>query len=61
MANGEKVTATSNAKVATRPHGPDQVRTIEDLREKIKEVRARVEEANKPTGPLGIFGLTTST
>jgi hypothetical protein len=61
LANGDEVTATSNAKVTTRPHGPEQVRTLEDLREKIKEVRARVEEADKPTGPLGIFGLTTST
>jgi hypothetical protein len=61
LGDGDKMTPTPNGKPATRPHGPDQVRTIEDLREKIDEVRARVDEASKPTGPLGIFGLTTST
>jgi hypothetical protein len=55
------VTATSPTNVTDLPPGPEQVRTIEDLRAKIKEVQARVEEADKPTGPLGLFGLTTST
>jgi hypothetical protein len=48
-------------KPATTPPGPQPVRTREELHAKIEEVKARVEEASKPTGPLGVFGLTTST
>ena len=55
------MTVASPTTVTDLPPGPEQVRTIEDLRAKIKEVQARVEEADKPTGPLGLFGLTTST
>lgn len=61
LAERKDVTATSPTSATDLPPGPEQVRTIEDLRAKIKEVRARVEEADKPTGPLGLFGLTTST
>jgi hypothetical protein len=37
-----------------------QVRTSEELRQKINEVRTRVEEAARPAGPLSIFHVTTS-
>ena len=58
MAEREPVTKT-RAKNSEEPSGPRPVRTAEDLREKIEEVRIRVEKASKPTGPFGIFGLTT--
>ena len=58
MANGESVT-TAPAKASAETSGPRPVRTAEDLREKIEEVRIRVEKASKPTGPFGLFGLTT--
>ena len=40
---------------------PSQIRTFEDLRRKINEVRIRVDKATKPAGPLSIFKVTTST
>jgi hypothetical protein len=58
VANGEPVTRTP-PKPSAEPSGPRPVRTAEDLREKIEEVRIRVEKASKPTGPFGLFGLTT--
>ena len=58
MADREPVT-TIQAKAPAEPSGPRPVRTAEDLREKIEEVRIRVEKASKPTGPFGLFGLTT--
>jgi hypothetical protein len=50
---------TIHAKVSAEPSAPRPVRTAEDLREKIEEVRVRVEKASKPTGLFGLFGLTT--
>jgi hypothetical protein len=50
---------TTQAKTSEEPSGPRPVRTAEDLREKIEEVRRRVEKASRPTGPFGLFGLTT--
>ena len=58
MANGEPV-MTTLPNPSAKPSGPRPVRTAEDLREKIEEVRIRVEKASKPTGPFGLFGLTT--
>jgi hypothetical protein len=58
MAEREQVT-TTQAKASEEPCGPRPVRTREDLREKIEEVRVRVEKASKPTGLFGLFGLTT--
>jgi hypothetical protein len=51
---------TTQTKPLKESAGPHPVRTAEDLREKIEEVRRRVEKADKPTGPFGIFGLTTT-
>jgi hypothetical protein len=61
LGDRDKVTATAQEKGAPPARGPQPVRTREDLHAKIEEVKARVEEASKPTGPLGLFGLTTST
>jgi len=63
LGSGEKVTAQADQErqPAAQTCRPDQVRTARDLHEKINEVRTRVDEASKPTGPLGIFKLTTST
>ena len=38
-----------------------EIRTPEDLRRKIREVRIRVDEALKPSGPLRLLKITTST
>lgn len=46
---------------SVRGSGGDQVKTAEDLRRKIAEVRRRVDEATKPAGPLSLLKLTTST
>ena len=40
---------------------PTTIRTVDDLRRKIKEVRIRVDEAIKPGGPLRVLKVTTST
>jgi hypothetical protein len=37
------------------------VRTSEELRQKILDVRTRVQEATKPEGPLSILKVTTTT
>jgi hypothetical protein len=50
---------TIPAKASAESSGPRPVRTTEELRAKIEEVRIRVERASKPTGPFGLFGLTT--
>jgi hypothetical protein len=44
---------------ATEPQG--QVRTPQELRAKIEEVRARIAEATKPVRPLSLLKITTST
>ena len=54
--------ADDKSQPKTDQRRPEQVQTAEDLRQKIAEVRGRVEEATKPAGPLSLlFGVTTST
>ncbi len=51
----------ADKKIVTRVDWPQQIRTDEDLRQLINEVRIRLAEATKPAGPLRIFKITTST
>jgi hypothetical protein len=51
----------ANDKVPPNVEWPPRIRTADDLRQLINDVRIRLEEANKPAGPLRIFKLTTST
>jgi hypothetical protein len=49
------------ATLEARSVPPVEIATSDQLKEKILEIRERVEEASKPAGPLTtLFGVTTS-